>query len=91
MAQQKYRTLYSKISMELGHSSSTNLLFGTYCKKNHNKHISTILKIAKETNAKNRLQLKSKNLTSHQSKTPSYTTTFALHQPPAPKRCKIPV
>jgi len=30
--------------MELGHSSLTNLHFGTYCEKNHNKHYSTNLK-----------------------------------------------
>jgi hypothetical protein len=34
MAQQNNKALYPENSMELGHSSLTNLLTRTYCKKN---------------------------------------------------------
>jgi hypothetical protein len=34
MVQQKNKALYLENSMELRHSSFTNLFIGTYCKKN---------------------------------------------------------
>jgi hypothetical protein len=52
MALWKYSTFYSKNSMELGHSSFTNLHFGTSCEKNHKKKHLNQLETTMKTNVK---------------------------------------
>jgi hypothetical protein len=83
MAQQKYSTLYSRNFMEFRGFLPHKPPFCNLIVHENTTKPSTNLENHKRKpmQRKQMLLLKSRNLASHQSRTSSYTTTLALHQP----------